>query len=243
MPNPYNSPLQFAGLALFVAAAVIVLDVLHRRSVNYLPFKPLPALWIMELSVVVVGVALVGAIAAAVCTFGGQLRVSTFLLSHVLPPLAMVSIPSVSLLFARELCTAPIVVLHASDHAMAGKRRYVYRLRKECSGVFSLHVRGAKFYDRHTSDVSIVNCTDAILAVVCQRLEAGDSLILATPNRRLTSRLSARVEKYFTHKNTQVTRNWTRTFPPIVGVLCNWWHEWGHPALSRVTMTGTKISL
>ncbi|WP_440986284.1 hypothetical protein ACQHIH_21525 (plasmid) [Xanthomonas sontii] len=243
MPNPYNSPLQFAGLALFIAAVVIMLDVLHRRSVNYLPLKPLPALWIMELSIVVVAVALSGAIAAAVCTFSGQLRISSYLLSNVLPPLALVSIPCVSLLFVRELCTVPIVVLHTSDHAMAGKMRYVYRLRKEYSGVFSLHVRQSKFYDRHTSDVSIVNYTDSVLAVVCKRLKAGDCLILATPNRRLTSRLSTRVEKYFASKKTRVSLNWTRTFPPMVGVLCNWWHDWGHPALSRVTMVGTKICL
>jgi hypothetical protein len=243
MPHPYNQPLQFIAFVLFITVICVTLDHLHHRTGKAIRLKPVPSLWIMEVSLLVVGSALLGAISALALVYAGHLRVSGFLLNNFLPYFALVGVPSIVLLITRELANIPIIARHPPEGGKSGKHRYVYRLRKEWGGDFSFHVKKAKFYDRHTSDMSMVHSTDAILDILCSHLKPGDKLVLATPNRRLNAILRRRVQKYFTLKQVSSPQEWEQSVPPAVGLFMNWLQDWGHPALSRITMQGAKFSL
>ncbi|MGH8036944.1 MAG: hypothetical protein ACREPD_04305 [Stenotrophomonas sp.] len=243
MPDPFDSTLQYVCLVLAVTLSCMGLDFLHRKNVHRLRLRPLPSLWMMELSFALTVALIACAVALYACQMTGYFYASSILLHQVFPVLALTFTASISLVVLREFDRALITARHTPDVTRSRKHRYVYILRREWQGEFSFHVRKAEFYDFATSDISFAQYTPAILDMVYERLKPGDNLVLATPNDRIRSSLTKRIKKYFATKGASIEEGWTQPVPPAQGIWMNLRHGWGYPLLSRITMRGARISL
>ncbi|QRD62757.1 hypothetical protein H8Z72_23310 (plasmid) [Xanthomonas citri pv. citri] len=244
MLDPEHHPWIFIITLLSVACAGAAIDFAHRRFAGSMCIKPLPTEWILEAAVWAMALAAVGAVAGVVSEAIFHARSIAGLL---MGPVALTGLVLFCALFGatlvRDGLSIPVTPRHPSNSNYAGKHHYAYRLRKEWSGVYSLHVARAKFYQRKVSDMSISHCTDAILDSACRHLQKGDVLILATPYIALRTDLNDSVEAYFRKRKVTSIKPHTYRFPPVTGAFLNCWHSWGHPRFARITATGAKITL
>jgi len=147
-------------------------------------------------------------------------------------------------LYFREALEGRLVINHHPQHPRAGRKRYIYTLRKEKIGVYSLHFKTAAWYtrDSRVSDVSMLTNTNHVLSNACAQLTPGDTLILITGNLKLQKAIGAPVSQFLhTHLPNSHASEYSEIMPPLSGQLVNWRYRWNQPVLKRIKLSGIKI--
>lgn len=147
-------------------------------------------------------------------------------------------------LFFRESLEGRLVVNHPPQHPRAGRKRYIYTLRQEKIGVYSLHYKTAAWYTRgsRVSDVSMVRNLNQVLSSTCAKLTPGDTLILITGHQRLLNATSASITQFLqTYLPNSQASEYSETMPPLSGLLVSWHYRWNRLSLKRIKLTGIKI--